>query len=194
MLFPRSHSWRGGRGRTQTEVCLSQGRVPPPAWPLPARPSSSSSSSSCLREETARPPADIPFSLLPLSHTQGHELQAQAPGIHPVAPSASPSLSFPTWKAGAVPVPTGSDSEQPQAPTVAPSAAALPTGVGGPWPAHGRPEPLRLHRLREPPDLQLRLLLDAQWARLRSRGGSRSGGLLSQTGSPRLSPAGQWAL
>ena len=78
--FPKVTPLRGGRGRTQIQVCPSQRRLPPPAWPLPAQPSSSSSSSSCLREETARPPADIPFSLLPLSHTRGTSSRLRPPG------------------------------------------------------------------------------------------------------------------
>lgn len=165
MPFPRSHRLEGAEAGLKPRSVRAKGGCPPPAWPLPARPSSSSPSS-CLPEETARPPADIPFSLLPLSHTRGHELQAQAPGVQAVAPCASPGLSFLTRTTGVVPAPTRR--------TATPAAPARP-GEGA--------------RPRQPPRPQSCLLLTGDWPSWGAEG-AKAWRPLVRLGPPDCLPAG----
>lgn len=71
---PQCDVGHGERGRSfptraeQEPGLRGPRQLPLPRWWLPARPPSSSHS--CL-EETARPRTDVPFFLLPLSHTRG---------------------------------------------------------------------------------------------------------------------------
>lgn len=71
-------------------------------------PAPSSSSHSCLREETAKPPADVPFFLLPLSHTQGHGSSLRPQGPH----RSNFCLNFLICEVGAMTVPALEEGAQ----------------------------------------------------------------------------------
>lgn len=164
MAQPAEAPGRGAGGRAQA-FSLSTGdargaEAAPPGLPspsgcpsrrpLPAQPSSSSHS--CLREETARPPADVPFFLLPLSHTRH-----MAPASGPTGPTQQllpPSLPPAERRGRAAPAlqdrgeREGADSAKPAGDTSAlaagfrkyPRAMCTPGGrvLPGRPPAHGR--------------------------------------------------------
>lgn len=92
-------SQRGGAEAGLPQVCRSQSGLPPPARPLPARPSSSSAPASERKPPGLR--ADVPFFLLPLSHTRGH-----GSSLRPLGPHHSNfCLNFLICEVGAVAVP-----------------------------------------------------------------------------------------